>query len=134
MPDLLAGAVPVVGFTLRLYDVFEKFVRSVLRDSLAATSTDFPDNPADHQLFLDEDRRIRLLPDLGYRADRAWRFVGDVKYKADTGNGLNPTYTSCSPTPLPRNSAPPPSSTPTGHRPQGVTTFQTGARCCTFGT
>lgn len=90
MPDLLAGAVPVVGFTLRLYDVFEKFVRSVLRDSLAATSTDFPDNPADHQLVLDEDRRIRLLPDLGYRPDGAWRFIGDVKYKADTGNGLNP--------------------------------------------
>ena len=85
-----AGAVPVVGFSLRLYDVFEKFVRSVLRESLAATSTDFPDNPADHQLFLDQDRRIRLLPDLSYRADGAWRFVGDVKYKTDTGNGLNP--------------------------------------------
>lgn len=90
MPDLLVGAVPVVGFTMRLYDVFENFVRSVLRDALAATGTDFPDNPADHQLFLDKDHRIRLLPDLGCRAGGAWRFVGDVKYKADTGNGLNP--------------------------------------------
>jgi 5-methylcytosine-specific restriction enzyme subunit McrC len=91
MPDLRAGAVPVVGFTLHLYDVFEQFVRSVLRDSLGATITDLPDNPADHRLFLDDDRRVRLLPDLGYRAGGAWRFVGDVKYKADTaGKGLNP--------------------------------------------
>ncbi|MET3805077.1 5-methylcytosine-specific restriction enzyme subunit McrC [Nakamurella sp. UYEF19] len=90
MPDLVVGTVPIVGFTLRLYDLFEKFVRSVLREALAATSNDFPDNPAEHQLFLDENRRIRLLPDLGYRTDGAWRFVGDVKYKTDSGNGLNP--------------------------------------------
>ena len=90
MPDLQAGAVPVVGFTLRLYDVFEKFVRTVLREAVDASLSDFPDNATDHQLYLDTDRRIRLEPDLGHHPHRTWAFIGDVKYKTDTGNGLNP--------------------------------------------
>jgi 5-methylcytosine-specific restriction enzyme subunit McrC len=90
MPDLDVGAVPVVGFTLRLYDVFEQFVRTVLREAVDASLSDFPDNAADHQLYLDTDRRIRLEPDLGHHPHRTWAFIGDVKYKTDTGNGLNP--------------------------------------------
>jgi 5-methylcytosine-specific restriction enzyme subunit McrC len=90
MPDLHAGTVPVVGFTLRLYDVFEQFVRTALREAFDASLTDFPDNAADHQLYLDTDRRIRLEPDLGHHPHRTWAFIGDVKYKTDTGNGLNP--------------------------------------------
>jgi 5-methylcytosine-specific restriction enzyme subunit McrC len=90
MPDLDVGAVPVVGFTLRLYDVFEKFVRTVLREAVDASLSDFPDNAAEHQLYLDTDRRIRLEPDLGHHPHRTWTFIGDVKYKTDTGNGLNP--------------------------------------------
>jgi 5-methylcytosine-specific restriction enzyme subunit McrC len=90
MPDLRAGAVPIVGFTLRLYDVFEKFVRTALRASFDASVSDFPDNATDHQLHLDTERRIRLEPDLGLHPQGIWEFIGDVKYKTDRGNGLNP--------------------------------------------
>jgi 5-methylcytosine-specific restriction enzyme subunit McrC len=91
MPDLHAGAVPVTGFTLRLYDVFEQFVRTALRTAFGATHEQFPDQPRAHNLFLDTDHRIRLNPDLGLRIDGQWRFVGDVKYKRDsnTGGGFN---------------------------------------------
>lgn len=92
MPDLHAGAVPVTGFTLRLYDVFEQFVRAALRTAFGATLEQFPDQPHAQGLYLDTDQRIRLNPDLGIRIDGQWRFIGDVKYKrdSDTGGGFNP--------------------------------------------
>lgn len=91
MPDLRLGTstVPVTGFTLRLSDVFEKFVRTALREALGATAAEFPDNPSDHQLVLDDAHRVPLKPDLGLRSKEGWLFIGDVKYKADSGSGHN---------------------------------------------
>ncbi len=92
MPDLTAGNLSVTGFTLRLYDVFEQFVRAALRTAFHATMEQFPDQPEAHGLHLDTYERVRLNPDLGLRIDGDWRFIGDVKYKRDsaTGSGLSP--------------------------------------------
>lgn len=91
MLDLHTGHVPITGFTLRLYDVFEQFVRTALRLAIGATHEQFPDRTSALGLHLDLDRRVPLNPDLGLRVDGRWRFIGDVKYKRDTaaGGGFN---------------------------------------------
>lgn len=91
MVDVVDGRVPVAGFTLSLPRVFEQFVRTALRESLGATTLEFPDQPSRHKLALDDHGRVKLEPDLGYRTANGWRFVGDVKYKRDAaGAGTNP--------------------------------------------
>lgn len=91
MLDLHAGNVPMTGFTLRLYDVFEQFVRTALRIAMGATHEQFPDRTSALGLHLDSDGRIPLNPDLGLRVDSRWHFIGDVKYKRDStaGGGFN---------------------------------------------
>jgi len=73
MLDVGSGTTPVPGFTLRLYDVFEQFVRVALREAFRATTTELPDNPRDHKLYLDEAHRVALEPDLGLKVDGDWR-------------------------------------------------------------
>jgi 5-methylcytosine-specific restriction enzyme subunit McrC len=90
MADLASGSLPVTGFTLRLYDVFEQFVRAALREAVGATIDELPDNPATHGMTLDRNGKIKLEPDLALKTKQGWRFVGDVKYKRDTGSGHNP--------------------------------------------
>lgn len=90
MADVAPGDLPVTGFTIRLHNVFEQFVRTALREATDTTHHQFPDNPADHRLVLDDASRVRLEPDLGIRDGQNWRWVGDVKYKKDTRAGHNP--------------------------------------------
>lgn len=87
MADLAGGAMGTVGFTLRLHDVFEQFVRTALREATGLTKTEFPDSWRGRRLSLAESGQVPLAPDLGVRIDGQWRFVGDVKYKRDTGPG-----------------------------------------------
>lgn len=91
MLDLHAGHVPVIGFTLRLYNVFEQFVRTALRLATGATHEQFPDRTSTLGLYLDRKERVPLNPDLGLQIGGRWRFIGDVKYKRDstTGGGFN---------------------------------------------
>jgi 5-methylcytosine-specific restriction enzyme subunit McrC len=62
--------------------VFEDFVRIALRDELGLSAREFPTGKACPTLFLDEERRIRLEPDLSWWVGRSCQFIGDVKYKA----------------------------------------------------
>lgn len=83
------GIVTVPGFTLSMPTIFEQFVRTALREHSDFTADEFPDNPSVHGLWLDHDKRIRLLPDLAVKVSERWLFLGDVKYKRDEGPGRN---------------------------------------------
>jgi 5-methylcytosine-specific restriction enzyme subunit McrC len=88
MADVVAGDVPVQGFTLLMHDVFERFVRVALRTAWGASESEMPDSWAGKGPVLDQDGLVSLEPDLGWVADGTWRFVGDVKYKRDeSGTG-----------------------------------------------
>ncbi|PWF84028.1 hypothetical protein CIK52_13925 [Kocuria rosea] len=90
MADLAGGAVGTVGFTLRLHDVLEQFVRTALREVAGCTEIEFPNSWRGRGLFLAESGQVPLVPDLGVRIGGQWRFVGDVKYKRDVGPGHEP--------------------------------------------
>lgn len=87
MGQIDPGAVPVPGFTVNMPQVFERFVRTVLREQSVFTPDEFPDDPHKHDLHLDTAGRVKLLPDLGVQVRHRWRFIGDVKYKRDDGPG-----------------------------------------------
>lgn len=86
MADLGAGNLATRGFTLSLPQVFEQFVRTALREQWELSDDELPDLPSRH-LRLDEAGRVGLEPDLGVRINHRWAFVGDVKYKRDSGLG-----------------------------------------------
>ncbi len=87
MADVRAGAASVPGFTLHLFDVFERFVRTALREASGLPESDFP--VGESGLRLDEQHQVVLKPDLAVRRGGRWCFVGDVKYKRDGGDGQN---------------------------------------------
>ena len=87
MADVGPGALLIAGFTIRLFDVFERFVRVALRELGGWDHQVFPDSWRGRGLTLAVGGDIPLNPDLGIRVDGVWRFVGDVKYKVDSGAG-----------------------------------------------
>lgn len=88
MAHISSGNTPTLGFTLRMPGLFETFVRTALRHFSGFTRREFPDVWS-NVLTLDEAETVKLQPDLGVCTDGVWRFVGDVKYKRDTGTGKN---------------------------------------------
>lgn len=85
MLEVQGGQVRAPGFTLRLFDVFEQFVRTALQEASGLPKSDFP--VGDSGLRLDEHDQVVLKPDLAVRRAGRWCFVGDVKYKRDRGEG-----------------------------------------------
>ncbi|SDD26341.1 McrC family protein [Auraticoccus monumenti] len=85
MLDVKGGQVRAPGFTLRLFDVFEQFVRTALQEASGLPNSDF--SVGDSGLRLDEQDQVVLKPDLAVRSAGRWCFVGDVKYKRDRGEG-----------------------------------------------
>ncbi|MGP5039668.1 McrC family protein [Corynebacterium variabile] len=79
-----AGKVQVPGFILDMPRIVEQYVRVLVRDALGASEHDMRDSWRG-ALWLDEGRRVQLIPDLGMRRAGRWRFVGDVKYKVNAG-------------------------------------------------
>lgn len=88
-PHLSIGAQPVSGLTMNLASVFERFVRAALATALQIPDQAFPDGQHCPALSLDVAGRIRLQPDLSWWHAGHCRFVGDVKYKRDSGSGRN---------------------------------------------
>lgn len=84
-----AGQVTVTGFTLRLADVFERFLRVAVRQALGLPP-DVLRDAWDGELFFDTRHQVRLLPDLAARNGNRWLFAADAKYKIDgQGTGRN---------------------------------------------
>lgn len=90
MAELEVGVMQVPGFTLSMPEVFERFVRTALRERNGLSARAFPDDTSGFGLTLDAAGRVRLVPDLGVRNEDGWQFVGDVKYKRDDGAGKHP--------------------------------------------
>tara|TARA_R110000782_G_scaffold30348_7_gene75538 strand:+ start:5952 stop:7196 length:1245 start_codon:yes stop_codon:yes gene_type:complete len=77
--DAGAGARRADAFLVDMNAVFEMFLRTALRESLACSLIAFPDKPP--RLRLDAAERIPLKPDLCLIANGAISWVGDAKYK-----------------------------------------------------
>jgi len=88
--DLTSGTTRTPMLILNMADVFETFVRTALRRALAATEAQFPPGKRIPLIPLDTRDNVRLYPDLSYWQNGRCRFVGDVKYKRDTGDGHSP--------------------------------------------
>ncbi|MCZ7424841.1 hypothetical protein O7607_03755 [Micromonospora sp. WMMA1949] len=86
-PDLASGSTETPGLTIDMAVLFETFVRAALRDALHASPDQFPSGDDCPPLALDAQRRVRLKPDLSYWPRGQCAFIGDVKYKRDTGPG-----------------------------------------------
>ncbi|MFI9453542.1 McrC family protein [Amycolatopsis sp. NPDC052450] len=85
-PELGPGRITVPGFAVRMTEVFEKFVRTSTRRALGLAEHDFPAG-ADSALHLDHKRALHVQPDLSHWIDGHCRFVGELKYRLDTGHG-----------------------------------------------
>ena len=88
-PDLTAGAHHTASLTIDMAALFENFIREALREALHVSPTQFPAGTACPPLHLDSAHHVRLLPDLSLWTNGQCRFIGDVKYKRDTGPGHN---------------------------------------------
>ena len=85
MLDVAIGTASVPGFVVPLYAVFEDFVRRALREAAELSEAAFP--PPGTPLHLAEHNAIAMKPDLQWVVGGARHFVGDVKYKRDSGSG-----------------------------------------------
>src|SRR5664279_1603279 len=88
-PALIGGSHHTSGLTIDMAALFEQFVREALREALHLSSGEFPDAHACKPLHLDNACQVRLFPDLSLWIEGRCHFIGDVKYKRDTGGGHN---------------------------------------------
>lgn len=75
------GKVGATSFLVDMNKVFEDFVVIALRDALRVGDDTFPQGAKGHDLRLDRERHVRLLPDISWWEGGRCVFVGDVKYK-----------------------------------------------------
>ena len=89
--ELSGQAVTSTGLLFDMADVFETFVHVALREALGLSDKNFPKNAKGHGLYLDDNQRIRLRPDLSWWDRGRCVMVGDVKYKKTIdGEGKEP--------------------------------------------
>ena len=72
------GEVRASGFLMDMNVIFQEFVTVALREALGVPERVFGERAI---CTLDEDRRVRLRPDLVWRDGSSCVFVGDAKYK-----------------------------------------------------
>lgn len=75
------GKVRASGFLMDLNVVFQEFVTQALRESLGLSEREFRSDKGVGRIYLDDDERVRLLPDLTWWHGDTCVFVGDAKYK-----------------------------------------------------
>jgi 5-methylcytosine-specific restriction enzyme subunit McrC len=77
-------------FLVNMANVFEDFVATAVREHLNLSKVEMPRaNELKGKLFLDEESKIRLKPDLSRWQGERCIAIGDVKYKRTTANGVN---------------------------------------------
>ena len=86
--ELRGGETAAAAFLIDMNDVFERFVRTALREALGLSEAAWPepDGVKRRRLALDEAGRIRLEPDLLWLDGGAPVFAGDAKYKRTEGD------------------------------------------------
>ena len=75
------GRVRALGFLIDMNQVFQGFVTRALREALGVSWRVFRSDRVLPRIFLDEEERIRLMPDLSWWEAGTCTFVGDAKYK-----------------------------------------------------
>ena len=75
------GAVRANGFLMDMNEIFQEFVTRALREELKLSERTFPSDKRLPRLHLDENRQVRLKPDLSWWNGPTCTFVGDAKYK-----------------------------------------------------
>lgn len=75
------GVVRANGFLMDMNDVFQEFVTRALREELNLSESAFPSDKRLPPLHLDDNRQVRLKPDLSWWDGLTCTFVGDAKYK-----------------------------------------------------
>ena len=75
------GQVRSSGFLVDMDILFEEFVTRALREALGVSERTFRKVRRRDNVTLDEDRHVRLYPDLSWWDGSVCRFVGDAKYK-----------------------------------------------------
>lgn len=68
------------GFVIDMPRLIEDWVRMQLRAEWGLAPTEMRDSWGG-RLWLDDGKRVPLIPNLGVMANGMWQFVGDVKYK-----------------------------------------------------
>ncbi|MEV6906062.1 hypothetical protein [Amycolatopsis sp. NPDC051071] len=86
-PELGPGTITTPGFAVKMTDVFEKFVRTCTRRALGLDEHDFPAGADSTALYLDHKRVLHVQPDMSRWVNGHCRFVGELKYRLDTGRG-----------------------------------------------
>ncbi len=79
------GAVRASGFLMDMNVVFQEFVTTALREALGVSDRTFCSDSrltGDRRIYLDDEGRVNLEPDLTWWQDGQCLFVGDAKYKA----------------------------------------------------
>lgn len=84
-----AGGEDASVFLVNMNNVFERFVRTALREALRLDTRAFPAAARSRKLHLDKDEEIPLEPDLSWWIGDRCVFTGDCKYKKNEGNTPN---------------------------------------------
>lgn len=79
--DLGHGLVPASSFLVDMNKVFEDFLVVALREALGPIGGEFVQGARRHGLYLDEERSIKLEPDLSLWVGDRCLWLGDAKYK-----------------------------------------------------
>ena len=89
--ELRGGETAAAAFLIDMNAVFERFLRTALREALGLAEAAWPepDGVRKQRLRLDEAGEIRLEPDLMWIDGREPVFVGDAKYKRAEGGVPN---------------------------------------------
>lgn len=79
--DLGHGEAPASAFLVNMNKAFEDFVVAALRDALGLSRRELVQGAQGHALYLDQERQVKLEPDLSVWRGGAPVWVGDTKYK-----------------------------------------------------
>ena len=83
------GTVAAPGFHMNMNVVFQRFVTRALRETLGVSDQTLRSDDGLTDIWLDEDDRIELKPDLSWWDGSRCTFVGDAKYKHIQSNVPN---------------------------------------------
>jgi len=82
--DVIGGDISLLSFVLNLEEIFEKYVRNILRRSASGLYPEIKvlDGNTQFESYLFRDsKRVRIRPDIIVRRDRKNVLISDVKYK-----------------------------------------------------